>query len=154
MRVERTGHLACRPATAWAGLQLSAVLRTSAAPYVLIQEHGDWPERLLDGPVSGNLWLFGFIPLGPWHARIARPLVHPETGHYVMTEAGRFPLAGTWSRTLSLEPSGDGQTLYRESMEIKAAVFTPVLVLLSSPLLSRRLARLRGQVKDWIAAGF
>lgn len=147
MKVEIATPIGLPPEHVWSAVQRPELLRHIAAPLIRFapQRGSDWPEHFTENaPIAANLWLLGVIPLGrQW---IVPSLHPPADGAWPqrLRDNGYSRLIRRWDHWITVEPDGDGGTLYRDSVEVDAGFLTPIVGMFAHLFYRHRQRRWRG----------
>jgi hypothetical protein len=128
----------------WEELQTTRLLVHVAAPMVRFTpiEPAALPERWREGRYRVRMKLFGVLPAGS--QVIAISIVQAdERQRYVLRDNGAGALARTWDHVITLEALPDGATRYRDRVEVRAGVLTPVVWLFAQAFYRHRQRRWR-----------
>lgn len=131
MRVLLKIVLDCAPDTAWDAIRSPRVLCDVSAPLTVFEslEEGGFPERWEAGDHPVRVRAGGIVPLGDQIIGISFPDLR---GVRAMRDTGRglsgpLALISSWQHTLTVAPTADGRTLYRDQLQFEAGALTPVL---------------------------
>jgi hypothetical protein len=130
----------------WDELQTTRLLVHVAAPMVRFTpiEPAALPERWREGRYRVRMTLLGVLPAGTQVIAISKAEAAGASGpRYVLRDDGAGDLAKTWDHVITLEPLPDGATLYRDRVEVKAGVLTPVVWLFAQAFYRHRQRRWR-----------
>lgn len=132
MRILLKLVLDCPPDALWRAIRSPAVLAAVSAPLLSFEslEPDGFPELWEAGEHPVRVTAFGRWPIGEQVIGISFP--HLRDGVLAMRDSGRGlsgPLALTWSwqHTLTVTPTADGRTLYRDQLRVEAGMLTPLL---------------------------
>ena len=126
MRVDVATTLECSAAAAWEEVKTSALLLRVAWPLarILPVSLAKFPERWSEGlTVLCRPVIFGFIPLG---VRTLHYESIDEANYEIQTRESDL-LVKHWDHLISVKPLGDNRSLYRDTIDIDAGVFTVVV---------------------------
>lgn len=139
MRVEHTGGMRvllkividCDPDTAWDAIRSPAVLRAVSSPLMTFEslEPGGFPEAWSEGEHPVRVRAAGVVPMGDQVIGISFPALR---GVRAMRDTGRglsgpLALVTRWEHTLTVAPTSDGRTLYRDQLRFEAGALTVLL---------------------------
>jgi hypothetical protein len=146
MKIDLSTHIRLPPNQVWSAVQRPELLAHIAAPLIRFSpQHGKaWPDQFVaDIPVAANLWLFGFIPLGPqWIV----PSLHPPaqaSWPQRLRDNGYSRMVHRWDHWITVAPDANGGTCYRDMVEVDAGVLTPVVGLFAHAFYRHRQRRWR-----------
>lgn len=146
MKIDLSTHIALPPDQVWSAVQRPELLAHIAAPLIRFtpQRGKAWPDQFVaDEPVAANLWLFGFIPLGPqW---IVPSLHPPAQGSWPqrLRDNGYSWIVPRWDHWIAVTPDADGETHYQDTVDVDAGVLTPVVGLFANIFYRHRQRRWR-----------
>lgn len=125
MRVDVSTVLECSADQAWGEVQTSALLLHVIWPWARITPvGGDFPERWPEGKeIKCRSYLFGLIPMGVRTLLLER--IDPVRRQIQSRE--HDPLIRRWDHLIAIEPRGEAQAFYRDTIEIDAGIFTLVV---------------------------
>jgi hypothetical protein len=111
----------------WDEIGTTRLLRYVCAPmqYFRPIDPPSFPERWREGRYKVALRAFGFIPVGTQWVITS----FPESGGDVreIRDNGYGDLAKRWDHWISLSPSKDGHTDYRDEIDVEAGLLTPFI---------------------------
>ncbi len=116
-------HLACKPESAWHEVKKPSLLMEVAKPVVKFKPvspavlPSTWPNGK---SIQLKSYLFGFIPLGlrtVYFERIDDERMEIQTREH-------DALIHKWDHLISIKRTEGGQTLYSDSLELDAGLFT------------------------------
>ena len=117
--------LECPTANAWREVQKSSLLRHVIWPLVRFVPVGPaLPERWSEGlTVRCKLFVFGVIPMGVHTVHLEKI---DQTNHEIHSRE-HDPLISRWDHVISIKPLDDSRSLYRDTIDIDAGIFTVVV---------------------------
>lgn len=129
MKVSHSTRIAMSPDEVWQRVQTPELLMRIAAPLVRFEllepanaNHFGTSDRFLV-----RLTLLSFLPFGTqWIV----PSVHvDDTAPWPkrLRDNGHSALIKTWDHWITVEPDGEGGTRYRDEVEVKAGLLTPII---------------------------
>ncbi len=128
-RFELQTPLSCSLEAAWEAVQQRTLLEYITHPLLKMMPLGlaSLPGRFQRGTYYPKLY-FGFFPLG---RRTIRVLTLSPSQHLDYTRESGTEESGTLAKTLKrhieLRADAEGQTVYRDTLELDAGRFTPVV---------------------------
>lgn len=132
MRVQLRLTLDCTPDAAWDALRSPSVLSQVMHPWLSVEplEAKGFPLRWTEGPHPVAVAaLIGRIPVGEQNI----DLRFQERGDTrVITDdggptSGALALVTRWRHRMAVSPAPGGRTLYRDRLDIRAGVMTPLV---------------------------
>jgi hypothetical protein len=131
MRVLLKVVLDCHPDVAWDAIRSPAVLGAVSRPLTTFEslEPGGFPRLWAEGDHPVLVRAGGIVPIGEQIIGISFPDL---PGVRAMRDTGRGlsgPLAAitSWQHTLTVAPTDDGRTLYRDQLKFEAGALTSLL---------------------------
>jgi hypothetical protein len=102
------------------------------------------PEKWKEEHYVVNMQLFGALPIGRHHINISFKNRSGEKGKFwfELRDNGSGTFISKWDHTIIVHKTSDG-CLYRDHVEIKAGLFTPVVWAFASLFYRHRQRRLR-----------
>ncbi|MGX5682111.1 hypothetical protein [Schumannella luteola] len=153
MRVLLKIVLDCPPDAAWDAIRDPRVLGAVSAPLVSFDslEPGGFPERWGEGEHPVLVRAAGLVPIGEQIIGISFPEL---PGVRAMRDTGRglsgpLALVTRWQHTLTVAPTADGRTLYRDRLLIEAGALTPALWLMYWAFWQWRAIGMRRLAPSW-----
>ena len=145
MRVDVTTLLDCAPDQAILHVQTPRLLEFVAHPLVRFEpvEPNAFPQVWTAGTYWVRLRIFGFIPFGRQAVVISFPH-DPE--RFLVRDNGHSKLIRVWDHLISITPES-GRTRYRDTVTIRAGVFTPLIWLFAQIFYRHRQRRWRKLVQ-------
>lgn len=144
-RFELETPLPCSVEAAWEVMRQLTMLEHVTHLLLKIMPLGlePLPERTQEGIYQIKLYFFGLLPLGQHTIRVVRV----DLSHYEVYTEESSALIKTWNHHLTVYTNAEGQTVYRDALELEArhfsAVLTPVLGALARLFYRYRQARWR-----------
>ena len=126
MKVHVESVLDCPPQKIWAALTHSASFLRVIKPIVSVkplspsQHPKKWQE---DSAVFIKPYLFGLIPMS--EKKIYFETIDHDS-RFIQTRESDA-LVKVWDHSISVNPQGEYQTKYADTIEIKAGIFTPLV---------------------------
>ena len=131
MRVLLKIVIDCAADTAWDAIRSPRVLCDVSAPLTVFEslEEGGFPERWEAGDHPVRVRAGGIVPIGNQIIGISFPDL---PGVRAMRDTGRglsgpLALITSWQHTLTVAPTADGRTLYRDQLRFEAGALTILL---------------------------
>jgi hypothetical protein len=145
MKITVTSILDCSPDAAWEAIQRPDLMVHISRPllHMSVEQPHEWPARWEHGQYLVRLRLFGILPAGEQVIRIEDPEVEPPAGHYAVRDRGWGSFAHTWDHEITLAPTPDGRTLYRDRVVVGAGILTPLVAAFAQVFYRHRQRRLR-----------
>jgi hypothetical protein len=100
------------------------------------------PDSWSEGTYRVRLHLFGLVPFGEQAIVISIP---PTATGFALRDAGHSALIKTWDHLITIQPHGNG-SIYRDRVEVKAGVLTPLIWLFAQVFYRHRQRRWRALV--------
>ena len=126
MIVDIATHLDCSPAAVWDEVQTSALLLRVAWPltrFVPVRA-ARFPERWSVGAtIECKPFIFGFIPTGVHTLHFERV----DHKNFEIQTRESNPLISRWDHLISIKSAGDGQSIYRDTINFDAGGLTFVV---------------------------
>lgn len=146
MKVDLSTTIDLPPETVWAEVQTAPLLMHIAWPLMRFVSMGREPLDGFkpDGRYHVKLRLFGVLPYGTqW---IVTSLHEPEDGEWPkrLRDDGYSAMIRKWDHWITIEPSPEGRTNYRDEVEISAGVLTPFIWSFAQLFYRHRQRRWRG----------
>lgn len=133
MRVLLKIVLDCDPDTAWDAIRSPRVLGDVSGPLLAFEalEPGGFPAQWGPGDHPVLVKAGGLVPIGEQVIGISFPELGRE-GVRAMRDTGRatsgpLSIITRWEHTLTVAPTADGRTLYRDQLVFEAGALTPLL---------------------------
>lgn len=154
MQITVTTTLDCPPDVAWAAIQRPDLLLHVSRPLLRMKlvQPDEWPERWEHSQYLVRLHLFGILPAGEQVIRIEDPAAEPPAEHYAVRDRGWGSFAHTWDHEITLAPTPDGRTLYRDRVVVGAGILTPLVAAFAQVFYRHRQRRLRRLASGGFAA--
>lgn len=148
MKLDISTALPCTVDQAVAELMTTRLLQYVAHPLVSFTPVGaaTLPDTWSAGTHWVSLTLLRFIPLGRQAIVISMP---PAARGFALRDAGYSALIPVWDHLITIEPSAGG-VLYRDHVEVRAGVLTPIIWLFAQIFYRHRQRRWR----QLLARGF
>lgn len=129
MKVSRSTHIALKPETVWAEVQMAGLLKHIAWPLVRFIPVDDaaFVRFQPGGRYEVKLRLFGMIPFGTqW---IATSLHEAEDSEWPkrLRDNGHSALIPKWDHWITVTPEPNGGTRYSDEVEVSAGAMTPLI---------------------------
>jgi ligand-binding SRPBCC domain-containing protein len=150
MKVSISTIIALPPEEVWQRVQTPQLLQHIAAPLIHF--------TIIDPPAlslfaDGDRFLVGLKIFGvlPYGKQWIVPTLHlPSDGAWPkkLRDNGHSALISKWDHWITVEPNGHGNTLYRDEVEIKAGLLTPLIWLFAHIFYRHRQRRWRALAKD------
>lgn len=127
MKIDLPTVIAMPPDEIWRRVLTPELLIYIASPLVRFQMvNGNFPTEWTEGErFQTSLCLFGVVPFGTqWivpSVQVSDPAAWPKR----LRDNGSSALIETWDHWITIEPDGNGETLYRDTVEVKAGLLTP-----------------------------
>jgi hypothetical protein len=146
MKVSLSTVIALPPETVWAEVQTAPLLMHIAWPLVQFVPAGNDPLETFKpgGNYPVKLRLFGVLPFGTqW---IVTSTHEPETGVWPkrLRDNGYSALISKWDHWITIAPSANGATDYRDEVDISAGIMTPFIWAFAQVFYRHRQRRWRG----------
>lgn len=146
MIVDLSTRLDAPIARVWDELQTTRLLVHVAAPMVHFTplEPAALPERWSEGRYRVRMKVFGVLPSGTQVIAISKA-ESQEGGarRFTLRDNGSGDLAKTWDHVITLQELPDGATMYRDRVEVRAGLLTPVVWLFAQVFYRHRQRRWR-----------
>ncbi len=130
MRIALTLTLDCSPDDAWRGVTSPSGLTTVSAPLLGFRslEQGGFAESWTEGDHEVALYALGIVPVG---RQIIAISFHSRDDSRIVRDTGRgltWPLTLTsyWNHRMEVSPAENGRTLFRDRLEFRAGILTPI----------------------------
>jgi hypothetical protein len=131
MRIALNLTLDCSADAAWQGVTSPAGLTTVSAPLLGFRSLSDngFPERWTEGDHEVAMYALGLVPVG---RQIIAVSFHAKGDSRIVQDLGRgltWPLTLTryWNHRMEVSPTDDGRTQFRDRLEFRAGILSPVL---------------------------
>jgi hypothetical protein len=154
MKVDLETRIAMSPEDVWQRVLTPELLIYIAAPLVRFDLlESDGPAQWAEGSRHlVSIRLFGFLPFGDqWIV----PSQHCDTTvpwPKKLRDNGHSALIQKWDHWITVEPDGEGGTRYRDEVEVKAGLLTPLIWAFAQIFYRHRQRRWRALAHD-IAKG-
>lgn len=136
----------------WREVCRPRLLRYVSAPFQTFDavEPPEWPEVWRGGTYHVRLRLLGVVPLGEQAIVLAFPAVPATPGpeRYELHDQGHGRLAHTWDHLITVQARPDGRTTYRDRVEVRAGLLTPLVWLFAQAFHRHRQRRWRTLVRQ------
>jgi hypothetical protein len=139
MRVHVQSEFQASADRVWRKVQTVGLLMSVMRPLVRIAVTTDgYPERWTPGKeLCGRLYLFVWLPLGP-HAIGIESV--DDTRMQIMTREHGL-LAPSWDHLIAVRSTPAGETIYSDTIDIRAGLLTPMLWLFANVFYRHRHCR-------------
>lgn len=131
MRIDLETLLSCDVETAWAHLRTTQLLHYVARPFLRFDpvEPPALPAEWQPGRFRVALRLLGALPLGTQWIGVEIPPEErtPEGSIHRLRDDGSSALASTWDHRITLRPEPGAGCRYRDEVEIRAGLATPLI---------------------------
>lgn len=147
MKLSLETYLDAPASRVWREVKTVRLFRFVTAPVVVFRsaEPGGFPDQFVPGPHRVNMYLFGVLPMGQ---QILDASMGPDDGPtYWLRDNGRSALIKKWDHRVTVSPSNDGHTNYRDEVEIEAGILTPIIFAFAALFFRWRQHRWRVLVK-------
>jgi len=143
MRIDISTDLSAPAASVWAHAQTSALLRYVAAPLVIFEakDPASLPPVWREGRYRVALKVFGWLPFGDqWIVIEHTPL---DDGAFGVRDNGYSALIRRWDHHIVIQPTGDGECRYRDTLDVEAGLLTVPIWLFAQLFYRHRQSRWR-----------
>ena len=125
MTVDVATILDCSAAKAWNEVQKISLHRHVTWPLTRIVSTGaPFPDRWIEkSTIQCRIFLFGIIPMGV-HTLFFENI---DEENYEIQSREHDALVARWDHLVSIKPLDDSRSIYRDTIEIDAGGFTPVV---------------------------
>jgi hypothetical protein len=115
------------PERVWQEIGTTRLLQYVCAPmqYFVPIEPAVLPERWHEGRYKVGLRAFGFLPVGTQSIVVSE--IPTDANVRRLRDNGYGDLAKRWDHLITVAPRADGQTDYRDDIEVEAGVLTPFI---------------------------
>jgi hypothetical protein len=139
MRVHVQSEFQASADLVWRKVQTVGLLMNVMRPLMRMAVTTDgYPERWTPGKeLCGRLYLFGRLPLGP-HAIGIESV--DDTQMQIMTREHGL-LAPSWDHLIAVRSTPSGETIYSDTIDIRAGFLTPLLWLFANVFYRHRHCR-------------
>lgn len=145
MKVDLSTKIDLPPETVWEELQTASLLMHIAWPLLRFVPVGTEPLEAFKpgGRYLVKLRLFGVLPCG---AQWIVTSVHAAEEEWPkkLRDNGYSAMIRTWDHWITVRPSADGSTDYRDEVEISAGLLTPIIWTFAQLFYRHRQRRWRG----------
>ena len=151
MKLDISTVLPCTVEQALSQVMTTRLLQYVAYPLVSFKPVGAacFPDTWSAGTHWVSMTLFGFIPLGRQAIVIS---MSPAERGFVLRDAGYSSLIPVWDHLITIESIAGG-VLYRDQVEVRARVLTPLIWLFARTFYRHRQRRWRQLVASGFAYG-
>lgn len=137
----------------WATLKRTDLLMHVAAPLIRFRpiDPSALPDTWSDGRFRVAMLLLEVLPLGRQWIDVSTPpapsfAVDPEHTRCIR-DNGTGDLVKVWDHWILVRPNADGSTHYRDRVEVRAGLLTPLIWLFAQAFYRHRQAHWRGLVR-------
>jgi hypothetical protein len=111
----------------WTEIGSTRLLKYVCAPmqYFVPIEPAAFPERWHEGRFKVGLRAFGFLPVGTQWVVISE--IAATANIRRLRDNGHGDLARRWDHLITVAPRPDGQTDYRDDIDVEAGILTPII---------------------------
>lgn len=137
----------CDSGLLWEHVADTTTFRRVSAPLMAFRcsDPGGFPERWLAGRTYRlSMYLFGRIPLG-WHEIAVLAIDH--TGRRFSTAEQGLLIRG-WRHTMHVRTGGRGETVFRDELDVRSGIVTPLIMAGAYLFFRYRHWRLRRLISD------
>jgi len=127
MRIEISTILDCPPAMIWREALTSRLLEYVTYPLAVFApvDPPKFPIKWDEGKYFVKIRLGGLIPFGQHCINISIPEADTARASYRIRDNGCGDVISKWDHLISIRASQSGKTLYTDTVEIRAGLFTP-----------------------------
>jgi hypothetical protein len=150
MKVDVQTRISMTPEDVWQRVMIPELLIHIAAPLVRFRlVHSDGPAQWADGSRHlVSIRLFGFLPFGDQWIVPSRHVDNAAPWPKKLRDNGYSALIKTWDHWITVEPDGEGGTCYRDEVEVKAGLLTPLVWVFAQIFYRHRQRRWRALAYD------
>lgn len=151
MKVRLTTRIDLPADEVWRRLIMPETLAAISSPVIRFQfPEGDKPMKWADGEVvEPKLYMFGVIPLGKQSIVPSIHLSEREPWPKVLRDNGHSWLIETWDHWIHVKPDAEGGTRYRDEVEVRAGMITPLIWMFARLFYAHRQRRWRKLASQW-----
>lgn len=146
MKVDLSTNIALPPEIVWEELQTASLLMHIAWPLVRFVPVGTEPLEAFKpgGRYLVKLRIFGVLPFGAQWIVTSVHAPEEEDWPKKLRDNGYSAMIRTWDHWITVEPSLEGGTNYRDEVEISAGVLTPFVLAFAQLFYRHRQRRWHG----------
>jgi hypothetical protein len=135
--------LNCPVEAVWRAVLRPATFQFIGRPFVKFKpvDKSGFPERWAEGDYWVRMKLFGVMPLGKQRIGISLDESKAGEGEYRLSDDGGSALISKWDHRITVRPLDATRTRYRDEVEIRAGLLTPLVWLFARMFFAHRQRR-------------